>query len=103
MSQDGSTRAESAAKKRTQAEIEADLAKTRMDLTNTVNELSDRLDPRAQIDAAKQGAQAAATVAGDRAKAFRDDVTSGDPKSLGILAAGLATLGLTIALRLRRR
>jgi hypothetical protein len=91
-----------AARRRTQGEIEADLARTRLDLTNTVNELSDRLDPRAQVSAAKESARTAAKEAGDRAKVFKDDVTAGDPKSLGIVAAGLAAAGIAILIRLRR-
>lgn len=102
MSEDAKER-NGAARKRTPAEIEADLAKTRMDLTNTVNELSDRLDPRAQVDAAKESAKAAANAASARAMGFKDDVAAGDPKTLGVLAAGLATAGIAILLRLRGR
>ncbi|MPV36855.1 DUF3618 domain-containing protein [Georgenia subflava] len=91
------------AKKRTPEQIEADLAKTRLDLTNTVNELSDRLDPRAQVDAAKESARAAAKEAGEKAKVFKDDVTSGDPKALGLLGAGIAVVALIVTLRLRGR
>ncbi|PFG40234.1 uncharacterized protein DUF3618 [Georgenia soli] len=102
MSEDAKER-NGTARKRTPAEIEADLAKTRIDLTNTVNELSDRLDPRAQVDAAKESAKAAANAASARAKGFKDDVAAGDPKTLGVLAAGLATAGIAILLRLRGR
>ncbi|GAA4285972.1 DUF3618 domain-containing protein [Georgenia daeguensis] len=92
-----------AARKRSQAEIEADLARTRLDLTNTVNELSDRLDPRAQVSAAKESARTAAKEAGDRAKEFKDEVAAGDPRSLGVLVAGLAAAGVAILIKLRRR
>lgn len=92
-----------AARRRSQDEIEADLARTRLDLTNTVNELSDRLDPRAQVTAAKDSARTAAKDAGDRAKEFKDDVAAGDPRSIGILAAGLAAAGVAILVKLRRR
>jgi len=100
---EGAKEQNGAARRRTPAEIEADLAKTRMDLTNTVNELSDRLDPRVQVDAAKESARAAADAASAHAKGFKDDVVAGDPKTLGVLAAGLATAGIAILVKLRRR
>ncbi len=50
----------SKAPKRSAEEIEADLAHTRAELTDTVNILSERLSPKTQIENAKQTAKAAA-------------------------------------------
>lgn len=83
-------------KKRTPEQIEAEIARTRAQLTDTVNELSDRLDPRAQIDAAKE-------VATEKARTFADDVSRRDPKALATLGASVAAAALLIVLRWRRR
>ncbi|WP_127125920.1 DUF3618 domain-containing protein [Georgenia sp. SYP-B2076] len=101
-------------RKRTPEEIEADLARTRLELTSTVNELSDKLDPRRQVDAAKDSAKAAAAAAGGRAKAaaaaaggqakaFADDLGSGDRKALTVLGAVLAAGATLIAVARRSR
>lgn len=84
------------AAKPTMDELEAQIAKARLDLTSTVDELSDRVDPRVQI------AELKATVS-ERAKAFTQGLKSGDPKSLGIVAGGVAALGLVIVVSIRRR
>lgn len=76
-------------RKRTAAEIEADLVKTREELTRTVDELSGRLDPRNQ-----------ARAAADKGKAFVNDVKAGEPKAVqiagGVLAAVAAVVGIAI-------
>lgn len=76
-------------RKRTAAEIEADLAKTREELTRTVDELSGRLDPRNQ-----------AKAAADKGRAFVDDVKSGEPRAVrvvgGVLAAVAGIVGIAI-------
>ena len=90
-------------RKRTSEEIEADLARTRLDLTSTVNELSDKLDPRRQMDAAKDSARAAASAAGEKAKSFAGDLGSGDRKAMGALGAVLAAGIALIAVARRAR
>ncbi|MFC7407162.1 DUF3618 domain-containing protein [Georgenia alba] len=85
------------------AELEARIAKMRLDVTTTVDELSDRIDPRRQIENAKAQVKDMLSAAGDRAQAFRKDVASGDPKSLGILAVGVAAVGLVITVKILRR
>ncbi|TRW46527.1 DUF3618 domain-containing protein [Georgenia yuyongxinii] len=83
-------------RKRTAEEIEADLARTRRDLTSTVNELSDKLDPRNQVEAARTAAQA-------KARTFADDVSSGQPKALAIAGGAVAFVGLLVVAAARRR
>ena len=80
--------------KRSAAEIEADLRRTREELTRTVDEISDRLDPRRQ-------AQAAA----DKGRAFVEDVRAGEPRAVqiagGVLAAIAGLVGIAILRRSR--
>lgn len=81
-------------RKRTAAEIEEDLRRRREELTRTVDEISDRVDPRRQ-------AQAAA----DKGRAFVDDVKAGEPRAVqiaaGVAAAVAGVLGLAILRRNR--
>lgn len=74
-------------RKRTSAEIEADLDARRLELTESVDALVDRIDPRTH-------------VAG-----FVDDVKSGEPRALsiigGITAAVAGVAGLIILRRNR--
>lgn len=76
-------------RKRTAAEIEADLAQTREALTKTIDELSDRLDPRSQ-----------ARAAADKGRAFVDDVKAGEPRAIqiagGVIAVVVGIVGITI-------
>jgi hypothetical protein len=81
-------------RKRTAAEIEADLRRHREDLTNTVDQISDKIDPRRQ-----------AQVAADKGKAFVDDVKAGEPRAVqiagGVLAAVAGIVGVAILRRNR--
>ncbi|UFU05987.1 DUF3618 domain-containing protein [Ruania halotolerans] len=83
-------------RKRTVAEIEADLAATREELTKTVDDLSRRVDPRQQAAELKERAR-------DGATSFVEGVKAGDPKALGIAgaaaAAVLAIIGISVARR----
>lgn len=89
---------------RTAAEIEADLARTRSELTATVNELSDRLNPRTQLNAAKESARAAAADFSTRAREMGDRAAGGDPTALAIVAGVIATAaGVVIGAVLRRK
>lgn len=79
-------------RKRTAAEIEADLRRSREELTRTVDEISDRIDPKKQ-------AQAAA----DKGRAFVDDVKAGEPRAVQIAAGiGAAVAGIVGIALLRR-
>ncbi|MDD9207066.1 DUF3618 domain-containing protein [Georgenia sp. 10Sc9-8] len=89
-------------KKRTPEEIEADLARTRLELTTTVDELSERLDPRRQVEALKTEATATLNEVTDRAKAFTERVKSGDTTALGILGGSVAAVALLVVLKVRQ-
>jgi hypothetical protein len=82
------------ARKRTAAEIEDDLRRRREELTRTVDEISDKVDPRRQ-------AQAAA----DKGRAFVEDVKAGEPRAVqiaaGVAAAVAGIIGITILRRSR--
>ncbi|MHB1064668.1 MAG: DUF3618 domain-containing protein [Georgenia sp.] len=82
--------------KRTPEQIEADLARMRLELTDDVNELADRLDPRAQMGAAK-------TAATQRARTFADDLKRRDPKALGLTGGAAALFVLAVVRAVRRR
>lgn len=71
-------------RKRTAAEIEADLRRAREELTRTVDEISGRVDPRKQ-----------AQEAADRGKQFLEDVKAGEPQAVKI-AAGVAAVIITV-------
>ncbi len=64
------------APKRTAAEIEADLARIRGELTSTVNLLTERLSPRTQLENAKEAALDAADRLTDKAATLLE--TAGD-------------------------
>ncbi|GAB2981107.1 MAG TPA: DUF3618 domain-containing protein [Actinotalea caeni] len=78
--------------KRSAAEIEADLRRTREELTRTVDEISDRLDPRRQ-------AQAAA----DKGRAFVEDVRAGEPRAVQIAGGALAAIAGLVGIAILRR
>lgn len=79
---------------RTPEQIKADLARTRLELTSAVDELVDRLDPRNQIEEAKATVRA-------KFRAFTEDLRNKDPKALGIAAAGVAVVVLSVVLARR--
>lgn len=78
--------------KRSAAEIEADLRRTREELTRTVDEISDRLDLRRQ-------AQAAA----DKGRAFVEDVRAGEPRAVQIAGGALAAIAGLVGIAILRR
>jgi hypothetical protein len=99
---------------RSREQIEADLARTRAELEGTVNELTEMLDPRRQVENVKENLRAAVARAGEaarvmiddatvQAKNFAEDVKGGDPKSVGYLGAGVAVALAALALAARRR
>ncbi|HHW83493.1 MAG TPA: DUF3618 domain-containing protein [Actinomycetales bacterium] len=102
-------------KKRTPAEIEAELEAMRLKMTHDIDELTDRLNPKTQIESAKKSVAAftdkfagqAKNLAGDvsnQAQGVKDDAAKGDPTAIGIVA-GLATaaVGTVVLLATRRR
>jgi hypothetical protein len=79
-------------RKRTAAEIEDDLQRTREELTRTIDELTARVDPRRQ-------AQAAA----DKGKAFVEDVKAGEPRAVQITAGVAAAVAAIVGIAILRR
>lgn len=79
-------------RKRSAAEIEDDLRRSREELTRTVDEISGRLDPKRQ-------AQAAA----DKGRAFVDDVKQGEPRAVQIAAGVAAAVAGIVGLAILRR
>lgn len=87
------------------SEIEAEIAKTRAELQATVDELSDRLDPRA--NAARAVDETKAAVADLRRKVTGEERAVGEPEAtttgwviLGAGAAVAATLVAAVARKL---
>lgn len=91
---------------RSAEEIEADLARTREELTASVDELADKLSPKRQLAEAKENIKNAAEHSADSAKhAVRGLVTevkSGNPKVIGIIG-GVAVATVVVAVLIRRR
>ncbi|WP_182353216.1 DUF3618 domain-containing protein [Flaviflexus huanghaiensis] len=88
----------SEAPKRSAADIEADLQRTRQELTDVVNELSARLDPKANAAAAADEVKEKANEFIAKAKAVPVDASEGDSTAIGILAATAATAALAVYL-----
>lgn len=84
----------SEAPKRTEADIEADLQRTREELANSVNELANRLSPKANAKAAADGAKKNAQKFAARAKTIPTDAQNGDSTAIGILAGVAGTVAL---------
>ena len=113
------------APKRSAEEIEADLARTRSELTDTVNLLSNRLSPKTQLDNAKQTAKATAADLNEKAMAWADtaagkaasfaetasvkskdvveEAAEGDPKAIAIIGGVVAGAAAIIAAAFLRR
>ncbi|MBK5250225.1 MAG: DUF3618 domain-containing protein [Actinomycetales bacterium] len=97
------TSGDAGTRKRTAAEIEADLLRTREELTRSVDDLSDRLDPRRQAQAVKEQAKTLADGATNRAKSFVDHVKAGDSKAVSIVGVAAAALAAIVGLSVIRR
>ena len=115
----------SKAPKRSAEQMEADLARTRAELTDTVNVLSERLSPKTQIENAKQTAKATAADLNDKAMAWADTATGkaagfaetasvkakdvveeaaeGDPRAIAIIGGVVAGAAALIAGAFLRR
>lgn len=90
------------APKRSAADIEADLQRTRAELTDTVDELARRLDPKANALAAADQAKNKANEFADKARGVADDAGKGDAASIGIIVAAVATVALAGYLILKK-
>jgi hypothetical protein len=100
-------------RQRTVAEIEADLARTRGELAETLDLLKDRMDPRIRAEElaaqAKEKASGVASQARDlagtaseQAKRFAGDVAARKPRALAVAGAAAAVLAGVIVLVARR-
>ncbi len=91
--------------KRTPEQIQEDLARTRVELADSVDELTTMLDPREQLKDAKANLRSAAEhgvkTARTRAQALLEDVKSGDPKALGVVGGVAAVAVLAVVARRR--
>lgn len=84
---------------RTAADLEAQREQLRADLADTVNELSDRLDPRAQLETAKEQAKETWDQTSRKARELGEDALFGDTRALAIVGgAALGVLGVTVLL-----
>lgn len=80
---------------RTPADIEAQMSATRKEMTATVDQLVEALDPRKSLDRTKEEAKFQAAELQDKAKDTIDDARAGDKRALAIVA-GVAVAGLVI-------
>lgn len=91
---------------RTPEEIEADLLRTRAELTASVDELADILSPKRQLAEAKKNIKNAAERSADSAtyavRGLVAEVKNGNPKVIGIIG-GVAVATVVIAVVARRR
>lgn len=73
------------------AELEARIVRARLEMTATVDEVSDRVNPKVQMEKAKASAQL-------RVEHFTADLKAGKPGPIAAVAGGLAVIGGGIAL-----
>lgn len=80
------------------AEIEARIARARLEMTATVDEVSDRVNPKVQVEKAKASAQR-------KVKTFTEDLKAGKPAAVAVVAGGVALVGggITLAILAARR
>ncbi|MDT3766492.1 DUF3618 domain-containing protein [Gleimia hominis] len=90
-------------KPRTVEDIESELQRTRLAMQSTVDELTSRLDPRAQMDQAKQKAR----VKADEWKSFAtktvEDAKEGDKTAITRLASVAAGVAAIVGIALLRK
>lgn len=88
---------------RTVEEIEAEIMRTRLALQSTVDELSFRIDPRAQVADLKERTVAYGESVKSAALDTFEKAKAGSPKDMGIIAgvAAVAVLGITLLFKRR--
>lgn len=87
----------------TPQDIDAQLAQMRTELTNTVNELTGRLNPKNLGAEAKDQALEKAEKAKASIVEMFHDAVSGDVKSIGVLSGGALGFLLVVLRLLKRR
>ncbi len=101
-------------KARTVEEIEAEIQRTRLAMQSTVDELTHRLDPRAQVEDVKEKLKTQAAdfqnLAKERAEQFKklaedtiDDARQGQPRAIATIAGIGAAAALLVGIALIRR
>lgn len=93
------------AKTRTEAEIIAELERTRAEMTATVDELFGRVQPEQLLEQAKAIAKAKAEEVRSLVAMTAQDAREGDPEALkkvGYVIAGAAALTALVVLRIVR-
>ncbi|MGO1172991.1 MAG: DUF3618 domain-containing protein [Actinomycetaceae bacterium] len=88
-------------KKQTAEEIQAEIERTRSELTSTVGELSYKLDPKRQVEAAKAGAKDAVGGVKDKATGFAKGVQDGDSGALAVAGVAAAVVGVFVIAAIR--
>lgn len=99
---------------RTAAEIKADNERVRAEMSATVDQLADRVDPRAHVAAAKERASGAASEVAEVAKvkasqaqevgaAFVEDVKQREPKALAVVAGAAAAVAAVVAISVAKK
>jgi ElaB/YqjD/DUF883 family membrane-anchored ribosome-binding protein len=110
---------------RTVAEIEADLARTRGELADTLDSLKERLNPKVRAGELAEQAKAQASTLAEQAKAqastlaeqakaitenasvqaksFADDVVARKPRALAIVGVAIALVVVGVVAAARRR
>lgn len=86
---------------RTAEQIQRDIEATRARLTNTVDELSYRVDPRVKLEEAKMRANTLGQDAKVQGRRFVADVKAGDKKALGIVGGVVAFATLAVVAGIR--
>jgi hypothetical protein len=102
------------APKRSIEEIEADLARTREEMAETLGVLADKVNPKLQAarvsrrtqevaEGLEETARATANTLGARARRFKRDVSRRKPEALGLLAlvAGVAITAVVVMVKHR--
>lgn len=89
---------------RSSAEIQADIERAREELSRDLDALTNKLSPKAQLDAAKEQASKQVNNLKNTAQAFSSDVAAGDTQALKKAAViGGAVIGFAALIIGRRR
>lgn len=86
---------------RSAEQIQHDIQATRARLTNTVDELSYRVDPRIKVQEAKMRAGTIGQDLKVQGEKFVADVKAGDKKALGIVGGVVAFAALAVIAGIR--
>lgn len=85
-------------KPRTAEEVEAEIQRTRLAMQSTVDELTNRLDPRSQAKNVADKAAASASKIGEETKNTFKRAKEGDVTSISRLASAATVVGVVVGL-----